>query len=112
MKKIYVMILVIIFGLKAQDSSLTQIGFGISIVDIKDLANTLFSYHTFTPNLSIPIIIKSKFKIEPSFGYYNRNFDRQYKHTDEPDFFKISDKNYYISIGLFPIKKYNKLLIY
>ena len=95
----------------SQDSSSVKLGLGFNLVDFKDVANTFFSYHYFSPNFSLPIIIKNKLKIEPSVGYYNRNLE--YKSMKkENDSFKISDSNTHLGLGLFLLNKYQNFQIY
>jgi len=109
----FLLFLLNVTSIKAQDSTNIKFGLGITIVDIKDLANTLYSYHSFGPNFSLPILINDKIKIEPSFGYYNRNIELKPKlETEYNETRKLSDSNIHIGLGFFYIYKISHLSIY
>lgn len=114
MKK-YIFFLLIFLSftsIKAQDSSKVKVGLGITIVDIKDLANTFYAYQSLVPNFTLPIII-DKIKIAPSFGYYNSNIKYTPKlETKDNETRKLSESNIHIGLGVFYIFKISHLSIY
>ncbi|WP_457565717.1 outer membrane beta-barrel protein [Caldithrix abyssi] len=114
MMKKYTLILLFLLSLSAargQDSSSVKFGLGFTLVDFRDMANTFFSYHYFSPNFSIPIVIKNMVRIEPSIGYFNRNIEFK-SQENENDFYKVSDSNTHLGLGLFFLKQYAPLQVY
>ena len=97
-------------NLPAQDSSKVKLGLGFTLVDFRDLGNTFFSYHYFSPNFLVPVILFEKVRIEPSIGYYNRFMKFEYPNEDH--FYQLEDKNLHLGIGLFYLLKQKKFAYY
>ena len=110
MKKLILtsILLISINNLYSQDSSSVKYGFGLSIIDFRNAVDGVYTYHGYSPNFSIPIIINSNFKIEPTIGFYSRTFKYKSANDDE----ERNENSFQIGIGIFSIKKYDNLMIY
>lgn len=88
-------------------------GLGITIIDFYDLYAGAGSYVTpVHPNITIPIFVSSKIKIEPNFGFRSlRNEtkqDDQYSHQNRID----TQRHLQMAIGVFHFTKKEKFILY
>jgi hypothetical protein len=112
-----ILLLVLLGSILAQESDnndkTKKWGLGLTFIDLYDIYTGAGSYVTpVHPNITIPIFVSSKIKIEPNFGFKSiKNETEQndpLSHQNRID----SQRHLQIAVGIFPFTKKEKFIIY
>ena len=87
------------------------IGFGVSLVDIREVLQFVSNSSGIAPVFYIPINISSRFRIEPEIGFYLGSSD--VKKSDNGWYEKTTDtyRHFHIGVGILPIREINSILL-
>ncbi|GAB4375424.1 MAG: hypothetical protein Kow0042_20820 [Calditrichia bacterium] len=106
-----VMMLLIAAGIQAQtgtNDALAKFGFGITLNNMSELFNYLSYNEAPAPGFTVPINISPKFRLEPEIGWANFSARRE----DGGFRNERSGHTFQLGIGVFPMVKKNKVVIY
>jgi hypothetical protein len=86
----------------AQETKQSKIGFGVSIVDVKDLIRILSGDGDISPSIFLPINVSSKLRIEPEIGFFTVTSEDKTPTQNEKN--KDYSDQFHFGIGIFPLK--------
>jgi hypothetical protein len=104
----FLLILLIPYSSYSQEAKSPKIGFGTSLVEVKDIARILSGDGDIDLSIFIPIQISSKFMLEPEIGFLTASSEE--KSPWDKD--KLISKAFHIGIGVFPMKKMGSYKLY
>ena len=94
----------------AQEAKQPQIGFGVSVVDVKDLIRILSGDGDISPSIFLPINVSSKLRIEPEIGFFMVTSDDETKTQNEKN--EDYSDQFHVGIGIFPLKHLGSYTLY
>jgi hypothetical protein len=96
------LIVLLIASIQAQEAKQSKIGFGVSVVDVKDIIRILSGDGDISPSIFLPINVSSKLRIEPEIGFFTVTSEDKTPTQNEKN--KDYSDQFHFGIGIFSLK--------